>query len=179
MKAETIATVEMPGLQRIACLHADVVGYCRLIAHDVTSTVRTLTAHRAMMIEAITRQGGTVIDTAGDSLLATFSGAGDAVACAVEIQQELARRNARLLPERRITFRIGIELGDALVEDGRVYGHCVNVAARVQQAAQPGSIYVAGRAHDDIEGALPWRLEYVGRSSVKSIDEPQRLYRVN
>ena len=170
---------ETPVLQRIACLHADVSGYCRLIAADVTSTVRRLTAYRAMMADAINKHGGTVVDTAGDSVLATFASVGDAVTCAVDIQRELETRNAGLPRERRMTFRIGIEMGDALVEAGGVYGNCVNIAARVQQAAPPGSIYVAGAAYDDLEGALPLRLEYVGQSVVKSIDKPQRLYRVN
>ena len=170
---------EMPVLQRIACLHADVSGYCRLIAADVTSTVRRLTAYRAMMIGAISKHGGTVVDTAGDSLLATFASVADAVTCAVDIQQELESRNAGLPRERRMTFRIGIELGDALVEGGGVYGNCVNIAARVQQEAPPGSIYVAGAAYDDLDATLPLRLEYVGQSVVRSIDTPQRLYRVN
>lgn len=164
--------------QRVACIHADVSGYSRLIATDVASTVRTLTAYHAMMVREVDKHGGRVVDTAGDSLLATFSGAGDAVMCAVDIQRELAIRNAALPPSRRMTFRIGIDLGDVLVEAGRVYGNCVNIAARVQQVASAGSVYVAGAAYDDLDDRLPLDLEYLGEQSVRSIDTPQRLYRV-
>jgi adenylate cyclase len=131
-----------------------------------------------MMAAAVANHGGHVVDTAGDSLLATFTSAGDAVNCAVDIQREVERRNARVPRDRRLTFRIGIELGDALVEAGAVYGNCVNVAARAQQAASPGGVYVAGAAYDELDGALPLRFDYLGRSSMTNIDTPQRLYRV-
>ena len=164
--------------QRVTCLHADVSGYCRLITTDVTSTVRTLTAYRAVMIRAVEEHAGRVVDTAGDSLLATFLNATDALRCAMDIQRELETHNARLPATRRMRFRVGIDLGEVLVDEGRVYGDCVNIAARVQQVAPAGSIYLAGAAYDEIGGALPLHFEYLGERAVRSIDKPQRLYRV-
>jgi len=164
--------------QRVACLHADVSGFCRLIATDVNSTVRTLTAYRAVMIRTVGEHGGRVVDAAGDSLLATFGSASDALRCAVVIQRELETHNAGLPQSRRMKFRVGIDLGEVLVEGGRIYGDCVNIAARVQQVAPAGSIYLAGSAYDHIDTALPLRLEYLGEREVRNIDKPQRLYRV-
>lgn len=165
-------------LERVACLHADVSGYCRLIATDVTATVRTLVAYRAVMVRAVATHGGSVVDTAGDSLLATFPSATSALTCALEIQREVERRNARLPRSRRMQFRVGIDLGDALFEAGRPYGDCVNTAARIQELAPPGEIYVAGAAYDAIERTLPLRFDDLGDHAVRSIERPQRLYRV-
>lgn len=165
--------------QRVAaCLHADVSGYCRLIASDVESTVRTLTTYRTVMIRAIAEHGGRVVDAAGDSLLAEFASVPGAVQCAVEIQRELETLNARLPASRRVQFRVGIDLGSVLVDGERIYGDCVNIAARVQEAASPGSICLAGSAYDQIGGALPLRFEYLGERTVKNFDKPQRVYRV-
>jgi len=165
--------------QRVAaCLHADVSGYCRLIASDVESTVRTLSRYRAVMIRAVAEQGGRVVDAAGDSLLAEFASVPDAVQCAVAIQRELETLNALLPASRRVQFRVGIDLGPVLVEGERIYGECVNIAARVQEAASPGSVCVAGSAYDQIAGALALRFEYLGERTVKNIEKPQRLYRV-
>ena len=164
--------------ERVACLHADVSGYCRHIATDVAATVRTLTAYRAVMTHAVGKHGGYVVDTAGDSFLATFASATDALQCAVDIQRQLERHNAALPLNRRMTFRIGIDLGEALVMGGRVYGDCVNIAARVQELAPPGSIYLAGSAYDHLDGALPVRFEDLGERAVRNIVRAQRLYRV-
>jgi adenylate cyclase len=161
--------------QRVACLHADVSGYCRLVASDLTSTVRTLTAYRTVMSRMVDQHRGRVVDTAGDSLLATFRSASDALRCAVDIQRELETQNAGLPPNRRLKFRVGIDLGEVLVEGGRVYGDCVNIAARVQQVAPAGSIYLAGSAYDQLD-AWPLRCEYLGERMVRSIERPQRLY---
>jgi class 3 adenylate cyclase len=161
-----------------ACLHADVTGYCRLIAADVESTVRTLTAYRAVMSRVVAKHGGRVVDTAGDSFLAEFGSVTGAVRCAVYIQRELEAHNAPLPASRRLEFRVGIDLGHVIVEGGRIYGDCVNIAARVQQDAPPGSICVAGAAYDDIDDALPVRFEYLGEHVVKNIAKPQRVYRV-
>jgi adenylate cyclase len=161
-----------------ACLHADVTGYCRLIAADVESTVRTLTAYRGLMIRMVDEHGGRVVDTAGDSFLAEFTSVSGAVRCAVYIQRELEAHNASLPESRRLEFRVGIDLGHVIVESGRIYGDCVNIAARVQQGAPPGSISVAGSAYDQIDDVLPLRFEYLGERAVKNIDKPQRVYRV-
>jgi class 3 adenylate cyclase len=161
-----------------ACLHADVSGYCRLIATDVESTVVTLTAYRAMMTRVVADHGGRVVDASGDSFLAEFTSVSTAVRCAVYIQRELEGQNAALAPDRRLEYRVGIDLGNVIVDGGRIYGDCVNIAARVQQGASPGSVCLAGTAYDQIDAALPLRFEYLGERVVKNIDKPQRVYRV-
>lgn len=162
----------------IACLHADISGFCRLINDDVESTVRTLIAYRAMMIAMVIEHDGRVVDTAGDSFLAEFPGVSRAVACAIRIQRELEHHNAVLPESRRLEFRVGIDLGNVVVDGERIYGDCVNIAARVQQSARPGSVHVAGAAFDQLAGTLPVQFEYLGECRVKNIDKPQRVYRV-
>ncbi len=130
------------------------------------------------MARLVARHGGRVVDTAGDSFLAEFPTISRAVRCAVGLQQELSRHNAELPPSRRVEFRVGIDLGDVLVHDGRIYGHCVNTAARVQAIASPGSVCIAGSAYDRIDAALPLQFEYLGEHVVRNIDEPLRVYRV-
>jgi adenylate cyclase len=165
--------------QRLAaCLHADVTGYCRLIGTDVQSTVKTLTAYRAMMTRTVIRHGGRVVDTAGDSFLAEFAHVTGAVRCAIDLQRELKRHNAGLPADRRLEFRVGIDLGDVVVAGQRIYGNCVNTAARVQQIASPGSVCIAGSAYDHVDSALPVHFEYLGERMVKNIRTPLRVYRV-
>ena len=164
--------------RRAACLHADVCGYCRLIATDTQSTVRTLTVYRAVMSSVIAKHSGRVVDTAGDSLLAEFRNVSDAIWCALDMQRELENHNAVLPPSRRLEFRVGIDLGNVLVEDGRIYGDCVNIAARVQQMAAPGSVCLAASAYDQIDAALPLRFEYLGQHMFKNMDTPLGIYRV-
>jgi adenylate cyclase len=161
-----------------ACLHADVAGYCRLISADVESTVKTLTAYRDLMARLVVEHGGRVVDTAGDSFLAEFNAVTRAVRCSIYIQRALEALNAALPPNRRLEFRVGIDLGHVIVDGGRIYGDCVNIAARVQQDAPPGSICVAGAAYDHLDDALPVRFEYLGEQVVKNIAKPQRVYRV-
>ena len=161
-----------------ACLYADVSGYCRLVGRDVHSTVETLTAYRELMARLVHTHGGRVVDTAGDSFLAEFPTISRAVRCAVGLQAELARHNARLPADRRVEFRVGIDLGEVLVHEGRIYGHCVNTAARVQGLAAPGSVCIAGSAYDRLDATLPLRFQYLGEHVVRNIDEPLRVYRV-
>lgn len=162
-----------------ACLYADVSGYCRLIGDDVQSTVRTLTAYKAMMARLVIRHAGRVVDAAGDSFLAEFATLSRAVRCGLDIQEELSRHNAGLPPGRRVEFRIGIDLGNVLVHEGRVYGNCVNTAARVQGIAEPGSVCIAGSAYDRMDTALPVQFDYLGEHAVKNIAAPVRVYRVD
>jgi adenylate cyclase len=165
--------------QRIAaCLHADVSGYCRLIAADVEGTVRTLKAYRTAMARVVAEHAGRVVDTAGDSFLAEFASVPRAVRCAIDMQHELEALNAALPRSRRLEFRIGIDLGRVVVDDERIYGDCVNIAARVQEAALPGSVCLAGAAYDHLDEAVPVRFEYLGERRVKSFDAPQRVYRL-
>lgn len=162
----------------VACLYADVSGYSRLIARDVERTIRTLNTYRTLMGNLIVKYGGRVVDVAGDSLLAEFPTATRAVECAVEIQRELAARNVRLPADRRVEFRIGIELGQVMVDRGRLYGECVNIAARVQEAAAPRSILVAESAYDRISRSPSMRLDYLGEHLPKNMERPLRIYQV-
>jgi len=160
-------------------LAADVAGYSRLMGQDETDTVRTLTEYREVFVEHITRHRGQVVDTAGDSVLATFDSPVEAVGCAVEIQDELAQRNRRLAEDRRMQFRIGINLGDVIArEDKTVYGDTVNIAARLEGLAQPGAITVSGTVFDYVENKLPVAFEFTGEQAVKNIAKPVRAYRV-
>jgi len=162
-----------------AILAADVVGYSRLMGQDESETVRVLTEYREVFKDHISRHRGTVVDTAGDSVLATFDSPVEAVQSAVEIQTELAQRNALLAEDRRMHFRIGINLGDVIArEDNTVYGDGVNIAARLESLAQPGGINVSSTVHDHVENKLPVAFEYTGEHTVKNIQKPVRAYRV-
>jgi adenylate cyclase len=165
--------------RRVACLNADISGYSRLIADDVEETVRTLGTFLATLAAFIAKQGGTVVDVVGDNLLAEFDTVACAVRCGVEMQRELEVRNAGLPTRRQFRFRIGIELGDVLRCRGRLYGNCVNIAARVQQIANPGSVCLAGAAYDEVDRTGSLRFEDLGEHAVKNIDRPLRIYRVN
>ena len=133
-----------------AILSADVEGYSRLMSEDEESTVRRLTSYREAMANLIQRHRGRVVDSPGDNLLAEFSSVVDAVQCAVDIQRELKARNAELIENRRMEFRIGINLGDVIEEGERIYGDGVNIAARVEGLAEGGSICISGSAYDQI-----------------------------
>jgi class 3 adenylate cyclase len=162
----------------VACLHADVSGYSRLIADDVEETARTLATYQQMIGRVVATHGGVVIDVSGDSLLAAFSTVPAAVRCAVEVQRQLRVRNGELPPHRRMQFRVGIEFGDVVADGGRLYGDCVNVATRVQEVAAPGRICLAGSAFDGLGGTLSLPVEYLGKRTVKNIRRPLRIYRI-
>lgn len=160
-------------------LAADVAGYSRLMGDDERATVSTLTEFRHIFSEHIGRHQGHVVDTAGDSVLATFESPVEAVECAVFIQRELAKRNRNLAEHRRMNFRIGINLGDVIVrEDGTVYGDGVNIAARLESLAEPAGITISGTVFDQVENKLPFQCEFAGEQSVKNIAKPVRAYRV-
>jgi adenylate cyclase len=161
-----------------AILSADVKGYSRLMGEDEEATIRTLTAYREVMSTRIQQQRGRVVDSPGDNLLAEFASVVDAVRCAVEIQQELKAQNADLPAQRKMEFRIGINLGDVVVEGERLYGDGVNIAARLEGLAEPGGICISGTVHDHIESKLALGCEYIGEQVVKNIAKPVRVYRV-
>jgi adenylate cyclase len=161
-----------------AILSADVKGYSRLMAADEEATLRTLNAYRLKMDALIADRDGRVVGTAGDSVLAEFPSAVEAARCAVEIQEELAARNAELPVDRRLEFRIGINLGDVMVEGDDLFGDGVNVAARLQALAEPGGIDVSGGIYDQIKGKLPFGADFLGEQRVKNIAEPVRVYRL-
>jgi class 3 adenylate cyclase len=146
-----------------AILSADVQGYSRLMGEDEEATVRTLTGHRELMAGLIAEHRGRVVDAPGDNLLAEFASAVDALAAAVAVQQGLAGRNAALAAHRRMEFRIGINLGDVIAEEQRLYGDGVNIAARVQDLAEPGGICISGTTYDQVENKLPLGYEFLGR----------------
>ena len=161
-----------------AILSADVKGYSRLMGEDEEATVRTLTAHREVMATVVHKHGGRVVDSPGDNILAQFASVVDAVRGAVEIQEELKVRNAELPENRRMEFRIGVNLGDVIHEEERIYGDGVNVAARVESLADPGGICISRSAYDQVKNKLSLGYEYLGEHSVKNITEPVRVYRI-
>jgi adenylate cyclase len=162
-----------------AILAADVAGYSRLMADDDRATVRILTECRDVFSERIAAHQGHIVDTAGDSVLATFDSVIEAIQAAVEIQRELAQRNEPLPDHRRMRFRIGVNLGDIIVrEDGTVYGDGVNVAARLEGLAEPGGVMVSASAHMHVANKLDLALIHVGAHEVKNIAEPVSVYKV-
>ena len=168
------------GLKRklAAILSADVKEYSRLMREDEVATIRTLTAYREVMSRLITQHHGRVVDSVGDNLLAEFASVVDAVQGAVAIQKEVKTQNTQLPENRRLVFRIGINLGDIIVEDDRIYGDGVNIAARLESLADPGGICISRTAFDQIEDKLPLGYEYLGEKTVKNIVKPVRAYRV-
>jgi adenylate cyclase len=151
-----------------AILSADAVGYSRLMAEDETATVKTIASYREVMASLVKQHRGRVVDSPGDNLLAEFSSVVDAVQCAVAVQSEFQTRNAELAENRRMEFRIGINLGDVIDEEDRIYGDGVNIAARLEALADPGGVCVSKTAFDQIETKLPLGYEYLGQKSVKN-----------
>ena len=161
-----------------AILSADVEGYSRLMGEDEVATVSTITAYRAAISGLIQKHRGRVVDSPGDNLLAEFASVVDALECAVEIQRELEARNAGLPENRMMKFRIGINLGDVIEEAERIYGDGVNIAARIEEFADGGSICISGTVYDQVKNKLPLGYEYLGKRTVKNITDPVRVYRI-
>jgi len=161
-----------------AILSADAVGYSRLMAEDEEATVRTITAYREIVATVVEKHRGRVVDSPGDNILSEFASAVDAVRGAVEIQEELKARNAELPDNRRMEFRIGVNLGDVIHEEERIYGDGVNIAARVEGLADGGGICISGTVYEHIKNKLALGYQYLGEHSVKNIPEPVRVYRV-
>src|SRR5215467_6077768 len=152
-----------------AILSADVKGYSRLMGEDETATIRTLTAYREVMTALIQQYHGRVVDAPGDNLLAEFASAVDAVQGTVEIQRTLKTRNAEIPPNRQMEFRIGINVGDVIVEGERIYGDGVNIAARLEALAEGGGICLSGTVYDQVKNKLALGYEYLGEQAVKNI----------
>jgi adenylate cyclase len=161
-----------------AILSADVEGYSRLMGDDEEATVRTLTAYREVMATLIQQHNGKVLDSPGDNLLAEFVSVVDAVQCAVAVQKEINARNTELPENRKMKFRIGINLGDVIQEEDRIYGDGVNIAARLEGLADSGGICISKTAFDHIESKLPYGYEFLGDQTVKNIAKPVGAYRV-
>ncbi len=157
---------------------ADVVGYCRLMGDNEEETVKTLEDYRDLMFRLIQRHRGRVVDSPGDNVLAEFPSVVDATKCAVTIQNELVSRNSELPENRRMRFRIGINLGDVIEEGERIYGDGVNIAARLEALADPDGICISKTVFDHIETKLSLEYEYVGEPTVRNIIKPVGVYRV-
>ncbi|MBW2345652.1 MAG: adenylate/guanylate cyclase domain-containing protein, partial [Deltaproteobacteria bacterium] len=155
-----------------AILSADVAGYSRLMGEDEAATVSTIEAYREVMSTLIKQHRGRVVDSPGDNLLAEFGSVVDAVQCGVAVQNEFQARNAELPENRKMRFRIGINLGDVIEEGDRIYGDGVNIAARLEALADPGGICISKTAFDQIETKLPLGYEYLGDQTVKNIAKP-------
>ena len=159
-------------------LSADVVGYSRLMEDNEEATIQTLNTYRNSMTTLIEHHKGRVVDMTGDNLMAEFSSVVDAVKCAVETQKEISERNADLPENRRMLFRIGVNLGDIVEEDDRIYGDGVNIAARLEGMAEAGGICISGTVYDQLKNKLELGYAYLGEHSVKNIAAPVRVYKV-
>src|SRR6478609_12123021 len=172
--------MEAPPLERklAAIVAADVAGYSRLMEADEEQTLATLSAHRRIIDEAILRHRGRIAGTAGDSVLAEFASVLDAVHASIEIQHSLAEANNALPDERRMQFRIGINVGDVMVKDGDIFGDGVNIAARLEALAEPGGICVSRGVRDHIRHKLAVAFEDLGEQHVKNIARPIRAFQL-
>jgi adenylate cyclase len=162
----------------VAVFAADVEGYSRLMGADEVGTLKGLTERRAILDRIIGEHRGRIANTAGDSVLAEFGSAVDAVQCAVDAQTALAEANSGVAPDDRISFRIGIHIGDVLIRAGDLFGEGVNIAARLQSIAKPGGVCISGATFDQVRKALPMTFVDLGVQQVKNIQEPIRAYQV-
>ena len=161
-----------------AILSADVRGYSLLMADDEIHTIETLKKYRSLMSELIQKHSGRVVDNPGDNLLAEFSSAVDAVEAGVAIQMKLKKENARFVEDKRLKFRIGVNIGDVVHDGDRIYGSGINVAARIENLADAGGISISRNTYDQVKDKLDLDFEYLGEHDVKNIKEPVRVYKV-
>jgi class 3 adenylate cyclase len=161
-----------------AILSADVKGYSRLMGEDEEGTLQTLNAYRKVMDTLIGQHRGRVVGSAGDSVLAEFASVVDAVQCAAVVQATLKAENASLPADRRMEFRIGINLGDVMVDGEQIYGDGVNIAARLESLADAGGVCISGTVHEHIKNKMSLQYEDLGEQAVKNIAEPVRVWRV-
>jgi adenylate cyclase len=162
----------------VAVFAAEVEGYSRLMGADEVGTLKGLTERRAILDRLIRDHRGRIANTAGDSVLAEFGSAVEAVQCAVEAQTALAETNTSLPTDKRINFRIGVHIGDVMVRAGDLFGDGVNIAARLQTLANPGAVCISGATYDQVRKVLPMTFVGLGVQQVKNIQEPIRVYQV-
>jgi adenylate cyclase len=162
----------------VAVFAADVEGYSRLMGADEVGTLKGLTERRVILDRLIGDHRGRIANTAGDSVLVEFGSAVDAVQCAVEAQTALAEANSSIAPDRRISFRIGIHIGDVMIRAGDLFGDGVNIAARLQSIAKPGGVCISSATYDQVRKVLPMTFGDLGAQQVKNIQEPIRAYQV-
>ncbi|HKA54311.1 MAG TPA: adenylate/guanylate cyclase domain-containing protein, partial [Candidatus Binatia bacterium] len=160
-----------------AILHADVQGYSRLLGQDEVTTLRTVASHLGMMRTLVGQHGGRAVGSRGDSLLAEFPSVVEAVQCAVEMQHELQRSNAPVPSGQRVEFRIGINLGEVVVEGEEIYGEGVNIAVRLEGLAEAGGICISEVVYQQLKNKLALAYEDLGRQTLKNIAEPVRVWR--
>jgi len=160
-------------------LVADVYGYSRMMGENEERTVRVFRGHREVFESLVAQHRGRIFNTAGDALLAEFSSAVEAVRCATDIQSTLRTRNDHLPPEERLQFRIGINLGDVILQGGDLLGDGVNVAARIQAATEPGGICISGSVYEQIQNKLSLDFKLLGELAYKNIAKPVRTYTIN
>src|SRR5215813_6941650 len=168
----------MPAVRRLAAiLAADVAGYSRLMGADEEGTLNRLKAHRRELIDPkITEHHGRIVKTTGDGMLVEFSSVVDAVRCAVEVQRAMIDRIATVTEDKRITFRVGINLGDVIADGDDIYGDGVNIAARLEALAEPGGVCISRTVRDHVGDRLPYAFEDIGEQSVKNIAHPVHDY---
>lgn len=171
-------TDERANRKMSAILSADVKGYSRLMSVDEEGTVKALNDCRDIIARCVNDHRGRVVDSPGDNVLAEFVSTVEAVKCAVKIQEDLKVRNADLPESRRMEFRIGVNLGDIIEEEGRIYGDGVNIAARLEGLSEAGGICISGTAFDHVKNKLSLGYQYVGEQIVKNIPDPIRAYKV-
>ncbi len=174
-----MAKTAKPVERRLAAIVSmDVEGYSRHMGEDEVGTLEVLTDHRAAIRNLIEGHKGRIVGTAGDSVLAEFASAVNAVQCASEIQTELKKRNKSLEPSRQLNFRIGINVGDVIPEGDDIYGDGVNIAARLEALAEPGGICISSTVYEQVVNKLPLGFDFLGAKRVKNIETPVQVYRV-
>jgi class 3 adenylate cyclase/pimeloyl-ACP methyl ester carboxylesterase len=163
----------------VAILAADIAGYSALMGSDEPRTVRDLKGHQAVVLPMIGAFGGRVIDTAGDGILAEFASVVNAVECAVAIQQTMSERNDSVVTTRQMQFRIGVNLGDVIYDETRIYGDGINIAARLESIAEPGGIFISRQAYDQVEGKVAFSFRKLGPQTLKNIVKPVEVFAVD
>jgi len=161
-----------------AILSADVKGYSLLMADDEIHTIETLKTYRQVISDFVSNHSGRVVDSPGDNILAEFRSSVDAVECAVKIQKRLDQENSKYAEDKKVQFRIGVNVGDVIQDGDRIYGNGVNVAARIEGLADQGGVCISRNAYDHISDKLNYGYEYLGEHSVKNIKKPVRVYKL-
>ena len=166
--------------RRLAAIFAaDMVGYSRLMEADERGTIARHKAHRSELIDpTITKHRGRIVKLMGDGMLVEFASVVDAVECAVAVQRAMVEREAEVSDDRRIQYRVGINLGDIIIEDEDIFGDGVNIAARLEEIAEPGGVCISGTAYDQLKQKVYVGYKFLGEQQVKNIAEPVRVYRV-
>ncbi len=174
----TWAMPETQSRKLAAVLAADIAGYSALMGADEPRTVRDLKGHQAVVLPMIGEYSGRIIDTAGDGILAEFASVVNALECAVAIQRRMAERNATVEPERHMQFRIGVNIGDVIYDEARIYGDGINIAARLEGIAEPGGVFISRQVYDQVDGKVALSFRKLGPQNLKNIVKPVEVFAV-